>query len=101
MRRGERVRGERESCTDHSLTPSPFQESLGVVDLRALEAAGVIDIERFPLAEDIQHLRTALAVAVAGAFGAAERQVNLGANRWRVNIHDPGVEIAHRAEGGV
>ncbi len=51
---------------------SVWYELLRVVDLSALEAAAEVDVDRFPLAEDVERLHTALTVAVAGGFGAAE-----------------------------
>ena len=54
-----------------------------VVDLRALELAGVVDVDRLPLGEDVERGLARLAVAVAGVLRAAERQVHLGAGRAR------------------
>ena len=72
-----------------------------VVDLRALELARVVDVDRLPLGEDVERRLAGLAVAVAGRLDAAERQVHLGAGRAGVDVGDPGLEVAHRAEGAV
>ena len=54
----------------------PGQLLLGV-DLRALEATGVVDVDRLPLREDVEGGLARLAVAVARVLRAAERQVHL------------------------
>ena len=38
------------------------------IDLGLLQLAAVVDIERFPLAKDIEHLRAGFAMAVAGGL---------------------------------
>src|SRR4029453_18787991 len=72
-----------------------------VVDLRALERAGVVDVDGLPLREHVQGGLAGLAVTVAGLLDAAEREVHLGADRARVDVRDPGLEVAHRAERAV
>src|ERR671931_2023240 len=69
------------------------------VDLGLLELPGVVDVDRLPLGEDVQRGLARLAVAVPGVLRAAEGQVHLGADRARVDVRDPGHEVAHRAEG--
>jgi len=69
--------------------------------LRALQLPRVIDVDRLPLGEDVERGLARLAVAVARALDAAERQVHLGADRARVDVGDPGLEVSHRAEGDV
>src|SRR5512132_3913678 len=71
------------------------------VDLGLLELARVVDVDRLPLGEEVERGLARLAVPVAGVLDAAERQVHLGANRTRVDVRDPRLEIAHRAEGAV
>src|SRR5258705_4688902 len=71
---------------------------LGVVDLRPLEPARVVDVDRLPLGKDIEGRLPRLAVAVARVLRAAERQVHLGARRARVDVRDPGLQVAHRAD---
>src|SRR5690242_21595689 len=70
----------------------------GDVDLRLLQAPRVVHVQGLPLGEDVERGLAGLAVAVAGLLRAAERQVDLGADRAGVDVCDPGVEIAHRAE---
>src|SRR4051812_28862427 len=74
---------------------------LDVVDLRALELARVIDVERLPLREDVERCLPRLALPVAGVLRAAERQMHLGARRAGVDVGDPGLKVAHRPEGAV
>src|SRR5664279_2970690 len=57
-----------------------------VVDLGSLQAAGVVDIDRFPLREGVQRRVTRLAVAVAGLPRAPEWQVGLGADGAGIDI---------------
>ena len=40
-----------------------------------------------------------LAMAVAGLFGAAERQVSFRADSWRIHVDDAGCNVAHGSEG--
>src|SRR5438105_1294746 len=68
------------------------------VDLGALELAGVVDVDRLPLGEYVERRLARLAVAVARLLRAAEREVDLGADRAGVDVRDPGLEIPHRAE---
>src|SRR5581483_8413615 len=70
----------------------------GRVDLRLLQPARVVDVDRLPLGEDVERRLPGLAVAVTGLLRAAERQVHLGADRARVDVRDPGLEVADRAE---
>src|ERR671910_844409 len=72
---------------------------LDVVDLRPLELAGVVDVDGLPLREDIERRLAGLAVAVARVLRAAEGEVDLRAGRARIDVRDPGLQIAHRAEG--
>ena len=74
---------------------------LNLIDLRFLQLAGVVDVERLPLGEDVEDLRAGFAVAVAGVLCADEWLMHLGTNRRRVDVEDSGLEIAHRGERAV
>src|SRR5690242_9791535 len=65
------------------------------VDLRPLEAAAVVDIDRLPLGEELQRAKASLAMAIARAARAAEGQLNLRANGPRVDIDDACRQVAH------
>ena len=69
----------------------PQERVLLRVDLRALQLARVVDVDRLPLGEDVERRLAGLAVAVAGVLRAAEREVHLGADRARVDVRDPGL----------
>src|SRR5438477_4308603 len=77
--------------------PRPSKGLLDV-DLRALELARVVDVDRLPLGEDVERRLAGLTVAVARVLRAAEGQVHLGADRPGVHVRDPGLEVAHRPE---
>ena len=57
----------------HRLPPNYRSLEVDFVDLRALQLAAVVDVDRLPLGEDVEHLRARLAVAVAGGLRAAKR----------------------------
>src|SRR5699024_10364628 len=65
--------------------PAPRTESVRraevVVDLRALQHAGVIDVAYLGLRVELVDLPTALAVAIARLLHATERQVGLRPDR--------------------
>src|SRR4029077_6350355 len=42
---------------------------------------------------------TCFAMAVAGVFRTAEREMHLGSDRSRVDVRDSGLQVAHRPEG--
>ena len=69
------------------------------VDLRPLQLAREVDVDRLPLGEDVEAGDARLAVAVARVLHAAERQVDLGADRRGVHVEEPRLELAHRREG--
>src|SRR5713101_3120096 len=71
-----------------------MQPKLIIVNLGALELVRVIDVNSFPLGEEIDGGDGGLAMSVAGLLGAAEGQVGFGANRGRIHVDDPRVEIA-------
>jgi hypothetical protein len=68
------------------------------VDLRALQAPAVIDIDRFPFAKGVERSLPSFARAVTGASGATERKLHLAADRAGVDIHDTGRQLPHRGE---
>src|SRR5215218_2943823 len=72
-----------------------------IVDLGPLQPPAEVDVDGLPLRERVERGVPRLPVPVAGVLPAAERQVRLGASRARVDVHDPGFEVAHRAKGGV
>ena len=75
-----------------------LRTELIVIDLRALELVGIIDVHRLPLGEEIDRGDGRFAVAVAGLLRAAEGQVGLCANRRRVYVDNSGVQIASGLE---
>src|SRR3954468_10339599 len=79
----------------------PIFLDLLYVDLRSLQLPAEVDVDRLPFREHIERGGAGLAVAVAGVLGAAEWQMHLSANRRRVDVEDPGVEIAHRRKCAV
>src|SRR4029078_5386333 len=56
-----------------------------VVDLGPLQPAAEVDVDRLPLGVRVERDVACLAVAVAGLLPAAERQVDLGTRRARVD----------------
>src|SRR5215469_453233 len=70
----------------------------GVVDLGALEAVGVVHVDRFPFGVKIDGGEAGFAMAVAGLLGASERKVRFGADSWRVDVDDARVDVALGAE---
>src|SRR5207253_5200821 len=80
--------------------PSRASE-ISSVNLRALEPSAEIDVHRFPFREDVERGRARFAMAVAGCLRATEGQMHFGADGRRVDVKDPGVEIAHRRERAV
>src|SRR5215208_98139 len=76
---------------------SPRRATLSV-DLRLLQLPRVVDVDRLPLAENVERGLPRLAMAVAGVLRAAEGEMHLGSDRARVHVRDAGDEIAHRTE---
>src|ERR1051325_3732285 len=72
-----------------------------VIDLGALEPPAVIDVNGFPFGKDIEHLRACFAMAVAGRFRPAERQMNFRADRGRVHVKNTRVGLFHRMKRAV
>jgi len=50
----------------------PGALNINQIDLCLLQFTGIIDIDRFPLAEYIENLRPRFAMAVAGTFCSAK-----------------------------
>src|SRR5512147_2223846 len=55
------------------------------VDLGLLKLARIVDVDGLPFREGVDHGRTAFAVPVPGLLHAAERQLDLGADRRTVH----------------
>ena len=71
------------------------------VNLGLLYLAGEIDIDRFPLRENIQGGGAGLAMTITRLFGAAERKMYFGADRRRIDIENAGKQVAHGDKGPV
>src|SRR5258705_9086099 len=85
--------------TSHVVSRFPGPESARlVVDLGALQPAAEIDVDRLPLGVRVERDVAGLAVAVAGLLPATERQVRLRPGRPGIDVYDPRLEVAHRAE---
>src|SRR2546423_1355473 len=83
------------------LNPALANSTGDGVDLCALQLAGIIDVNGFPFREDVEHLRAAFAVAVAGRLRAAERQMDFGADGRRVDVEDAGLHVFQGAKSAV
>src|SRR5580692_10833497 len=90
-----------ETCSFVQVAARSEKKLVGVVDLGALQAIGIIDVERLPLGVEIESGHAGFTVAVAGILDSAEWQMRFGADRGRVHVDDSGFEIALRAEGVV
>src|SRR5262245_59404397 len=71
---------------------------LELVDLGALQLPRVVDVDRLPLGVEVERRLPGLAMPVAGPLRAAEREMHLRPRRARVDVRDPRIEVAHRAE---
>src|SRR5207302_9230920 len=71
------------------------------VNLGALQAIGVVDVERLPLGIEVQRRIARLAMAVAGLFCASKGQMDLRPNGRRVYVDNSGMQVAHSLEGSV
>src|SRR5262249_17652619 len=65
-----------------------LRAALGLVDLRLLQAAGIVYIYCFPFRELIDGADARFSVPVAGLLDAAERQLNLCADCRSVDVND-------------
>src|SRR5207244_9612344 len=70
-----------------------------VVDLCLLQLTGIVDVNRFPLAEDVIHGRAGLAMAVAGILHATEGKMDFSPNGGTVDVGDSRLDVSHRAKG--
>src|SRR6185369_7661822 len=75
--------------------------SLLVVNLGPLQPTAEVDVDRLPFRVRVEGGVAGLAMAVAGLLPTAEREVDLGARRAGVDVHDARLEVAHRPERGV
>src|SRR5215471_21356147 len=92
------------TTSEHDSTLVPFNlpdAYLSVVDLRALELVGIVDVNRLPLGKEIDGGDGGFAMPVAGLLGPAKRQMRFGTDRRCVNVDDSGVKIAGSLEGSV
>src|SRR5207244_12728359 len=80
------------------ITATFFVRSAGGVDLRLLQLAAVVDVDRLPLGEDVERRLPRLAMAVAGVLRSSEGEMDLGADRAGVDVRDPRLQIAHGPE---
>src|SRR5580658_6456301 len=71
-----------------SLTPNLAGLLFGVVDLGALQAVTVVNVDGLPLGVEIQCCFARLTMAVAGVLDSAEGQMRFGADRGRVDVHN-------------
>src|SRR2546423_13184361 len=83
------------------LNPALANSTGDGVDLRALQLAGIVDVNGFPFREDVEHLRTAFAVAVARRLRAAERQMDFCADGRSVDVEDARLHVFQRAKSAV
>src|SRR5205823_10310988 len=88
----------RPSAAAQAVEDTNARSQIRRVDLRALELAAEVDVNRFPFRKDVERRSPCFAMAVAGRFGAAKRKVHLRADRRRVDVEDSGVHVAHRRE---
>jgi len=66
-----------------------------------LQRVGVIDVDSFPLGVEVDGADAAFAVSIARGLGAAEGQVDFGADGRSVDVGDAGFEVANGSEGFV
>src|SRR3954470_15303236 len=71
------------------------------VDLRPLEMAGVVHVDRFRLGVEVVNLPSAFAVSIAGLFDTPEGKMGFRADRRRVDVRDARIEIGHCPKGRV
>ena len=81
-----------------ALAPNALTRFILAVHLGALQAVGIVHVQRLPLRIKIQRRRAGLAMAVAGLLGAAKRQMDLRADGRRVDVND--ARCAGRASPG-
>src|SRR5206468_8760692 len=74
-------------------------EALGQA-LGLLHPSAVVDRHGLPLGELVECLRTGLAVAVARGLHPAERELDLGPDGRRVDVHHAELQLADGPERG-
>src|SRR6266404_1892678 len=89
------------SIVQRDLPLTVRRDSLGVVDLGALQLVRVVDVESLPLRVEVDGGDGCFAVAVAGFLGAAEGQMRFGADRGGVDVNDAGVQVADGLERAI
>ena len=72
--------------------------SLPGIDLRPLQAVGIIYVDRFPRCVKIQRAGAAFAMPVAGLLDTAEGQMHFSPNGRRVDVSDAGFQVTHRLQ---
>src|SRR5712692_5289718 len=105
------------SVSEHSIADSRFycmrserQRQRGVrlvdnfpersrVNLGALQAVGIINVDGLPLREEINRGDGCFAVAVSGLLGSPKGQMGFSADRGGIDVYDAGVEIASGMKG--
>src|SRR5258708_3661224 len=65
------------------------------INLCALQAVLVVDIERLPFRVEVDGGRSSFAVAVAGVLGSSKRKLNFSADCGRIHVDNAGFEIPH------
>src|SRR5262249_30590612 len=75
-----------------------FRRLFRIVNLSALQAVRVINVNGLPLRVKIDCAQAAFAMAVARGLGSAEREMYFRADGRRVHIGDSGIDVAHSAE---
>src|SRR5437867_1458169 len=69
------------------------------IDLRLLEPAGIVNVDRLPVRELLERGRAGFPrVRWARLLRPPERKLNFGSNRRRIHIRDPGLEVVHGTE---
>src|SRR5580704_18911323 len=78
-----------------------FYHFILAVNLGALQAIGVVDVERLPLGIEIQSRVARFAMPVPRLLRSPERQMNLRADGGSVYVNNARVQVAHRLERAV
>src|ERR1700744_3309470 len=75
-----------------------LSQSLSCVDLRSLQAVGIVDVDRFPRGIKIERAGAAFAMPVAGLLHSAKGQMHFSSNGRRVDISDAGFHVPHHLQ---
>src|SRR5882762_8643678 len=76
----------------------PWRDRLTVfscIHLCALQAVGVIDIERLPFGVEVDGGRSGFAVAVASFLCPSKGKLDFRSDRGRIHVDDAGFKIPH------